>query len=75
MNRNCENRAHGALLQVAEFQFEVPVGVGRFSKDARAIVSEPLGDLEAAWVPVQEASFLTIYRGKVSYESFAPVSP
>ena len=54
---------------------EIAPEAGRFSRDARAIVSEPLSDLEAAWLPVPEATFLTITRGEVSCESFAPVSP
>ena len=48
---------------------------GRFSKDARAIVSEPLNHLEAEWVPVPEASFITITKGKVTCEPFAPAMP
>lgn len=54
---------------------EIAPEVGRFSRDARAIVSEPLSDLEAAWIAVPEASFLTITKGNVACESFAPVSP
>jgi glutamine amidotransferase len=54
---------------------EIAPDAGRFSRDARAIVSEPLSDLEADWVAVPEASFLTITRGKISCEPFAPVVP
>ncbi len=54
---------------------EIAPDAGRFSSDARAIVSEPLNDLEADWVAVPEASFLTITKGKVSCESFAPIAP
>jgi len=54
---------------------EIAPDAGRFSRDARAIVSEPLSDLEAEWVPVPEASFITITRGEVRCEPFAPIAP
>ena len=54
---------------------EIAPDAGRFSRDARAIVSEPLDSLEAEWVAVPEASFLTITRGKISCEPFAPIAP
>ena len=54
---------------------EIAPDAGRISRDARAIVSEPFDNLEAEWVAVPEASFLTITRGKVTCESFAPIAP
>jgi glutamine amidotransferase len=54
---------------------EIAPDAGRFSRNARAIVSEPLSDLETEWIPVPEASFLTITRGEISCEPFAPVAP
>jgi len=54
---------------------EMAPEVGRFSRDARAIVSEPLSGLEEAWVPVPESTFLTIRKGDVSCETFAPIPP
>lgn len=48
---------------------------GRFSKDARAIVSEPLSDLAEEWISVPEGSFLTITGGDVSCVPFSPISP
>jgi glutamine amidotransferase len=54
---------------------EIAPDAGRFSKDARAIVSEPLNDLEAEWVAVPEASFLRITRGKIVCEPFQPLAP
>jgi glutamine amidotransferase len=54
---------------------EIAPDAKRFSRDARAIVSEPLDNLEAEWVAVPEASFLTITRGKISCEAFAPIAP
>lgn len=54
---------------------EIAPDAGRFSKDARAIVSEPLNDLEAEWIPVPEASFVTITRGEISCEPFSPIAP
>lgn len=54
---------------------EIAPEAGRFSKDARAIVSEPLSALESDWVAVPEASFLTITSGKITCEPFAPLAP
>lgn len=54
---------------------EIAPDAGRFSRDARAIVSEPLNDLEADWVEVPESSFLAISKGKISCEPFAPIAP
>ncbi len=54
---------------------EIAPEAGRFSRDARAIVSEPLDHLEAEWIAVPEASFLTIRKGKFSCEPFAPITP
>ena len=58
-----------------EVTMEIAPEAGRFSRDARAIVSEPLNDLEADWIPVPEASFLTITRGDISCEPFTPILP
>ncbi len=54
---------------------DIAPDAGRFSRDARAIVSEPLNDLEEEWVPVPESSFLTITRGDVTVEAFEPIAP
>lgn len=54
---------------------EIAPDAGRFSRDARAIVSEPLSDLEADWIPVPESSFLTITKGNISCETFTPIAP
>lgn len=54
---------------------EIAPDAGRFSRDARAIVSEPLSDLEEEWVPVPEGSFLRITGGEISCEPFAPIVP
>ena len=54
---------------------EIAPDVGRFSRGARAIVSEPLNNLEADWVPVPEASFLRISGGEIACEPFIPIPP
>lgn len=54
---------------------EIAPAAGPLSRNARAIVSEPWDDLEAEWVAVPEASFLTITTGKITCESFAPIPP
>ena len=52
---------------------EIAPDAGQFSKRARAIVSEPLSNLEADWVPVPEASFLKITGDKISCVPFSPI--
>jgi len=47
----------------------------RFSRDARAIVSEPLSDLESEWTPVPESSFVTISGSEISCVPFVPIAP
>ena len=54
---------------------EIAPDAGRFSRHARAIVSEPLSNLEAEWIAVPEASFLRITKGEVVCEPFAPLAP
>jgi glutamine amidotransferase len=54
---------------------EIAPTASRFSKDARAIVSEPLNGLESEWIPVPEASFLTLTKGEITREPFAPIAP
>lgn len=54
---------------------EIAPDAGKFSRDARAIVSEPLSDLESEWVAVPEATFVAITRGKITCEPFAPITP
>lgn len=58
-----------------EATMEIAPDAGRFSRDARAIVSEPLSHLEDEWVPVPEASFIEITHGDVRCEPFAPIAP
>ena len=54
---------------------EIAPRAGPLSRNARAIVSEPWDDLDAEWVEVPEASFLTITQGKIACETFAPIPP
>ena len=54
---------------------EIAPGAGKFSKDARAIVSEPLSALKSEWIPVPEGSFLTITGGEITCKPFAPIRP
>jgi len=52
-----------------------PQRADRFSSDTRAVVSEPLSDLPEVWIPLEEASLLTVHRGDVQVVAFAPESP
>jgi glutamine amidotransferase len=54
---------------------EIAPDASGYSRNARAIVSEPLSNLEDEWTPVPEASFLQITKGKVTCEPFAPIAP
>jgi len=54
---------------------EIAPEAGRFSRNARAIVSEPFSNLQADWLPVPEASFLSITKGEITCEPFVPISP
>jgi glutamine amidotransferase len=47
---------------------------GQLSQGARAIVSEPWSDLEEEWVPVPEATFLTIRGRDIRCEPFVPIA-
>ncbi len=54
---------------------EIAPEADRFSPDARAIVSEPLSDLAGVWIPMEEASFLTVQKGDVQVTGFKPENP
>ena len=54
---------------------EIAPDAARFSRDARAIVSEPLSKLEDEWVAVPESTILTITKGKITCEPFEPIAP
>jgi glutamine amidotransferase len=45
------------------------------SEETRLVVSEPLGDLRGAWVPVPESAFGVIQKGDDDLGAFHPVAP
>ncbi len=45
----------------------------KMGDNARAIVSEPLSELQQFWHPIPESSFVTVEDGEVTIEPFAPV--
>jgi glutamine amidotransferase len=47
----------------------------RMGDKARAIVSEPLTELQEFWEPIPESSFITVRDGEVTCEPFEPVQP
>ena len=47
----------------------------RFSPDARAAVSEPIGDLTEAWEEIPESTAIIIFRGEVEKHAFQPRFP
>ena len=54
---------------------EIAPEAGRFSRNARAIVSEPLSDLAEDWIAVPESTFVTINKGEISCVPFVPIAP
>jgi predicted glutamine amidotransferase len=52
---------------------DIAPDVDRIARHARAIVSEPLNNLQEDWTPVPEASFLKITHGDIACEPFSPV--
>ena len=49
--------------------------VGMFAPTARAVVSEPLGKIAAAWVEVPQSTALVVENGVVTYQPFQPRPP
>lgn len=47
----------------------------KMSSKARAVVSEPLSELQALWEPIPEASFIAVEDGEVHVEPFKPSTP
>jgi len=41
---------------------------GRFTNDTRALVSEPVGEIKKAWIPIPESSFIEVHKGEVIIE-------
>lgn len=41
---------------------------GRFTIDTRALVSEPVGEIKEAWIPIPESSFIEVNKGEVIIE-------
>jgi predicted glutamine amidotransferase len=41
-------------------------------KDARAVVSEPLGSLEGIWIPIDESTCVIVEAGEVTNRPFVP---
>lgn len=60
-----------ALRELLPLEFQEQVD--DFSKDARAIVSEPLTGLPDLWVEIPESTFVTIENGEATYRDFAPL--
>ncbi|MHC4984039.1 MAG: class II glutamine amidotransferase [Planctomycetota bacterium] len=49
--------------------------LAEFSRDARAVVSEPLTELPDPWEEVPESSFLIVEAGEIERRPFAPKLP
>ncbi len=49
--------------------------VDAYGANAISVVSEPLYNLEGAWNPVPESTFICIRQGEVSTRDFVPISP
>jgi glutamine amidotransferase len=51
-----------------------PAITGRFGAEARAVVSEPVGEFPQIWTEVPQASLLTVRGGDVHIEPFLPLA-
>jgi glutamine amidotransferase len=49
--------------------------LNRMTSRARAVVSEPLSELQQLWEPIPESSFVTVEDGAVSVKPFSPALP
>ncbi len=47
----------------------------KYTEEARAVVSEPFHDLPNAWLPVPEASMVTVHGGRIEQRDFSPLAP
>jgi glutamine amidotransferase len=45
----------------------------RFSADARAIVSEPPGDVAAAWTEIPQSTAVIVEQGEIEHRPFEPI--
>jgi predicted glutamine amidotransferase len=59
-------------LQATHPDLEVLRGL---TDETRLVVSEPLGDLEGAWIPVPESSWGVVQKGQDELGAFRPVAP
>lgn len=63
---------HSKSMQALQ---EINPDLRRFSPDARAVVSEPIGTLTEAWEEIPESTAVTIVRGHVECRPFEPRLP
>lgn len=70
--RNSRTLFHSKSMQALQ---EINPDLERFSPDARAVVSEPIGDLTDAWEEIPESTAIVIYRGEVERHAFEPRLP
>ena len=54
---------------------EINPDLRRFSPDARAVVSEPIGTLTEGWEEIPESTAVTIVRGEIECQPFEPRLP
>lgn len=66
---------HSADIATLREQYPDHPVLHDLSDDARLVVSEPLGDLQGAWVEVPEATCLVVHGGGEEMLPFAPVHP
>ena len=63
---------HSKSMQALQ---EINPDLKRFSPDARAVVSEPIGALTEAWEEIPESTAVIIFRGEVERQAFEPRLP
>ena len=69
---NSRSLFHSADVSTLRHQFPDNEVVHKLSDDARLIVSEPLGDLQGAWLEVPESTCIVVRAGQQELRSFSP---
>ena len=70
--RSSRSLFHSTDVSVLRHQYPDNPTLHDLSDDARLVVSEPLGDLQGAWVEVPESSYVVVRGASEEIREFAP---
>jgi glutamine amidotransferase len=65
---------HSADVSTLRDQYPDNPVLHQLADDARLVVSEPLGDLQGAWLEVPESTCVVVRGGAVDIRPFAPTA-